>query len=100
MLRLFLTSVTRIYYRDAVGAIIVFDLTKKKTFEAVETWKKDIEDKLDSEDEIPILLIGNKSDLLRDNPPCVEQEELQKYAEDQGFINWFVSFLPSLPCLD
>jgi Ras-related protein Rab-32 len=52
--------VTRIYYKDAVGAIIVFDLTKRKTFEAVDTWRKDIEEKLNVDEPIPVLLIGNK----------------------------------------
>jgi len=43
-----------------VGAIIVFDLTRQQTFEAVDKWKLDIEDKLNSDDSIPMLLIGNK----------------------------------------
>ncbi len=53
-------SVTKIYYKDAVGAIIVFDLTRQQTFEAVDKWKLDIEDKLNSDEPIPMLLIGNK----------------------------------------
>lgn len=43
-----------------MGAIIVFDLTRQQTFEAVDKWKLDIEDKLNSDDPIPMLLIGNK----------------------------------------
>ena len=37
---------TKVYYRDAVGAIIVFDVTRASTFEAVEMWKKDLDRKV------------------------------------------------------
>ena len=39
---------TRVYYKEAVAAMIVFDVTRVATFEAVQKWKKDIDDKVGS----------------------------------------------------
>jgi GTPase SAR1 family protein len=32
-------SMTRVYYKDAVGALIAYDVTRKATFDAVRGWK-------------------------------------------------------------
>lgn len=40
------SNMTRVYYREAVGALIVFDVTRPKTFDAVAKWKKDIDSKV------------------------------------------------------
>ncbi len=37
---------TRVYYKEAVGAFIVFDVTRLSTFEAVAKWKSDIDNKV------------------------------------------------------
>lgn len=37
---------TRVYYKEAVGAFVVFDVTRVSTFEAVQKWKKDIDAKV------------------------------------------------------
>lgn len=36
-------NMTRVYYREAVGAFVVFDVTRVATFEAVQKWKNDID---------------------------------------------------------
>ena len=36
---------TRVYYKEAVGAFVVFDVTRLDTFKAVQTWKADIDKK-------------------------------------------------------
>lgn len=51
---------TSVYYTNAVAALIVFDLTHEGSFDAVERWRLDIENKIRSDDPIPIILIGNK----------------------------------------
>jgi Ras-related protein Rab-2A len=35
-------SITRSYYKGAIGAVLVFDITKKKTFENIEKWVDEI----------------------------------------------------------
>jgi hypothetical protein len=39
-------NMTRVYYREAVGAFVVFDVTRVATFEAVQKWKNDIDSKV------------------------------------------------------
>jgi small GTP-binding protein len=49
------------YYRGAVGALLVYDISKHGTYENVERWLKELRDHADSN--IVISLVGNKSDL-------------------------------------
>lgn len=49
------------YYRGAVGALLVYDISKQLTFENVQRWLKELRDHADSN--IVIMLVGNKSDL-------------------------------------
>jgi len=49
------------YYRGAVGALLVYDISKHGTYENVVRWLKELRDHADSN--IVIMLVGNKSDL-------------------------------------
>ena len=53
---------TRVYYKEAVGAFIVFDVTRASTFEAVQKWKNDLDSKVQLADgsAIPTVLLANK----------------------------------------
>lgn len=55
-------NMTRVYYKDAVGAFIVFDVTRSATFDAVMKWKQDLDSKvqLPNGSPIPCILIANK----------------------------------------
>ena len=57
-------NMTRVYYKEAVGAILVYDLTRKDTFSAIDKWKTDLDSKVVLPDgrNIPCVLIGNKCD--------------------------------------
>ncbi len=55
-------SIRSIYYRGARGAAIVFDLSNQESFEHIPRWVDEI--KRETIGDIPILLIGNKSDLI------------------------------------
>ena len=54
-------SITRSYFRGASGAILVFDISRRQTFESVTSWLQDL--RLIAEDGIVVVLVGNKSDL-------------------------------------
>lgn len=41
---------TRVYYREAVGALVVFDMTRLSTFQAVLKWKGDLDSKVNQQD--------------------------------------------------
>ncbi|XP_024370199.1 ras-related protein YPTC6 isoform X2 [Physcomitrium patens] len=73
-------AITSAYYRGAVGALLVYDITKHVTYENVERWLKELRDHADSN--IVIMLVGNKSDLrhLRG----VSLDDAQSFAEKEG----------------
>lgn len=55
-------NMTRVYYKEAVGCFIVFDVTRVSTFEAVAKWKNDLDAKVQLPDgsKIPCVLLANK----------------------------------------
>ncbi|KAH9608245.1 hypothetical protein KSS87_006699 [Heliosperma pusillum] len=73
-------AITSAYYRGAVGALLVYDITKKQTFDNVTRWLHELRDHADSN--IVIMLAGNKSDLrhLR----AVSEDEGQTLAQTEG----------------
>lgn len=77
---------TRVYYKDAVGAFLMFDVNRPKTFESVMRWKADIDSKVTLSDgsKIPCLLLANKCDLVQLNEK--DEEMLREFAEQNGFI--------------
>ena len=54
-------SITRSYFRGASGALLVFDITRRSTFEAVTGWLHDL--RQIAEEDIVVVLVGNKCDL-------------------------------------
>lgn len=54
-------NMTRVYYKEAVGAFLVFDVNKMSTFNAVLKWKHDLDTKVCLADgnPIPCLLLAN-----------------------------------------
>jgi Ras-related protein Rab-11A len=44
-----------------VGALLVYDITKRNTFESIDRWFKELREHADNN--IVVLLVGNKSDL-------------------------------------
>jgi Ras-related protein Rab-11A len=48
-------------YSDVNGALVVYDITKSKSFEKVDNWVLDA--RQNSSNSLPIVLVGNKSDL-------------------------------------
>lgn len=56
------TWMTRVYYKDAHGCVIMFDLSNKNSFLNTLKWKKDVDAKCTQSDgsPIPCMLLGNK----------------------------------------
>ncbi|KAF2722095.1 ras-domain-containing protein [Polychaeton citri CBS 116435] len=54
-------SITRSYFRGASGALLVFDISRRQTFASVTSWLHDL--RQIAEDDIVVILVGNKSDL-------------------------------------
>ncbi|KAK3321085.1 GTP-binding protein rab2 [Cercophora scortea] len=60
-------SVTRSYFRGASGALLVFDLSRRQTFQHVTDWLNDL--RQIAEPDIVVVLVGNKADLAQSEPP-------------------------------
>uniref|UniRef100_A0A8C7BU87 Ras-related protein Rab-25 n=1 Tax=Neovison vison TaxID=452646 RepID=A0A8C7BU87_NEOVI len=69
-------AITSAYYRGAVGALLVFDLTKHQTYAVAERWLKELYDH--AEATIVVMLVGNKSDLQQARE--VPTEEARMFA--------------------
>ena len=68
-------NITSSYYRGAHGIILVYDITDKNSFESIQSWIKEIEQYAD--EQISMILIGNKSDL--------DERRQVSYEEAKGF---------------
>ena len=66
-------AITGAYYKGSKGAFIVYDITRKDTFDNVDKWIHDL--KMTSDPKINIILIGNKSDLEDKREVLNEQGE-------------------------
>jgi len=70
-------SITSAYYKGAKGAFVVYDITRRDTFMNVDKWIGEL--KSTGNEDVFILLIGNKSDLEQERQ--VSTEEVTKKAE-------------------
>lgn len=75
-------SITRSYYRGAAGALLVYDITRRETFNHLTSWLEDA--RQHSSSNMVIMLIGNKSDL--ESRRDVKREEGEAFAREHGLI--------------
>jgi len=75
-------SITRSYYRGAHGALLVYDITRRETFNHLKGWLAEVRE--NSNKEMVIMLIGNKSDLELKRQ--ITFEEGKKFATENGLI--------------
>jgi Ras-related protein Rab-2A len=75
-------SITRSYYRGAAGALLVYDITRRDTFNHLASWLEDAREHCNKD--MTIMLIGNKSDLA--SKRAVEYEEGERFAKENGLI--------------
>ena len=65
-------TITNNYYKSSQGLLLIYDITKKDTFNNVENWINNVKETLGEEDKYLIVLIGNKVDLAEANPETRE----------------------------
>ena len=71
-------AITRAYYRDTHGVIIVYDITDKESFDNIKQWLFEVDQWCG--DNVSILIVGNKSDLADRRE--VSYEEASSFAEE------------------
>ncbi|XP_051805657.1 ras-related protein Rab-7L1-like [Acanthochromis polyacanthus] len=81
------TSMTRLYYKGALGCVVMFDVTDSSSFLRCLHWKRDLDDKakLPNGGPIPCILLANKCDLPQ---RAVSAESIDTFSKDNGFITW------------
>ncbi len=74
-------AVRKMYYSGAAGLILVFDVTRRRSFVELQKWVEEADESVGQR--IPIICIGNKIDLP---DRAIPSDEAKKWAEDQGFV--------------
>lgn len=73
-------SLAPMYYRNANGAIVVFDVTDEFSFERAKSWIDELE--LQAPNDLIIKLIGNKSDLKNSSSAnTIDEFKIQQYCD-------------------
>ncbi len=75
-------SITKNYYKNAIGALLVYDITKKSSFDHLKNWLDNIRE--NSSRNIKIILIGNKTDL--EDKREVTFQEGEEFAKNNGLF--------------
>ena len=75
-------SLTKMFYKDANAAILVYDITRKDSFEQLKLyWAEQIKE---CPENIIVVIAANKNDLIQKEE--VDEEEARKFASDLGAI--------------
>ncbi|KAI4136427.1 MAG: hypothetical protein L6R39_007793, partial [Caloplaca ligustica] len=98
-------SITRSYFRGASGALLVYDITRRSTFEHATEWLTDL--RQIAEEGIVVVLVGNKSDLAasstvtsaangsaedkglaKENKRAVTRSEAEEWCQRNGVLKY------------
>ncbi|XP_059483118.1 ras-related protein Rab-32B-like isoform X4 [Neocloeon triangulifer] len=81
---------TRVYYKYAVAAAVVFDVSRMETFQLAHKWIQDIREKVTMPDgsPIPIVLLANKSDLTEG---IIQTDVISRYCREYAIGAWFIT---------
>lgn len=75
-------SITRSYYRDAAGALLVYDITRRESFNHLSRWLE--EARQNGNPSMTVMLIGNKTDL--EHRRAVSTKEGEVFAAENGLV--------------
>ena len=75
-------SITRAYYKNSACALIVYDISRRASFDSISTWIEDC--KNSSPKSVFMVLVGNKCDLEKERE--VSEEEGKELAETNGML--------------
>lgn len=82
-------NMTRTFYQNAVGAVVVVDITNKATLKAAELWKQDIDAKVfvgGTNNPLPVMLLLNKCDLGEGEVGT--NAEIEEFVSKNKFVGW------------
>lgn len=73
-------SVTHAYYRDAQALLLLYDITRKSSFDNIRAWLTEVYEY--AQKDVVIMLLGNKSDMAAER--VITHEEGEKLAKEYG----------------
>ncbi|CAD6222432.1 GSCOCG00000968001-RA-CDS [Cotesia congregata] len=81
---------TRVYYKYAVAAALVFDISRVATFQSVKKWLTDLREKVTLPDgsSIPIVLLANKCDIQH---VAIPTDQIIKFCKENKISKWYVT---------
>ena len=77
-------AITSAYYKGAKGVLIVYDITRKNSFDNVDKWLNDF--KMKSDEDAAIVIVGNKSDLINEREVSIEEATLKAQVNHLAFF--------------
>ncbi|MFW9993043.1 MAG: Rab family GTPase [Candidatus Odinarchaeota archaeon] len=91
-------SVRGVYYRGCAGALLVFDITRPDSFENLQKWVDEVW-RNNGRGMVPIIILGNKSDLQEQFPEHITVEQIEKYTDKlsrETLVRGFaISYMPT-----
>ncbi|MEE9376885.1 MAG: GTP-binding protein [Candidatus Lokiarchaeia archaeon] len=72
----------RSFYEGAFGALLVFDLSRHQTFSSMKNWLSEMHSIVIND--IPSVIIGNKTDLIPEIGQIIDRSEVEEYAKKEG----------------
>ena len=85
-------AITKNYYKGSDGIILIYDITKRLSFEQISFWIESIKESMDNPSKYVMFLLGNKSDLVDDKVGTigcqreVTEEEAIKLCEENNLV--------------
>ncbi|MCG3220558.1 MAG: GTP-binding protein [Candidatus Heimdallarchaeota archaeon] len=87
------SAVREVYYRGTSGCLLVFDISRRSSFENIPSWIAELL-KNNSNRVVPIVLIGNKSDLRSTAKDPIMREQAEEYARSlSGWSGFTVPYI-------
>ena len=71
----------RSFYEGASGALLAFDLSRQNTFSAMKTWLSEMRSIITND--IPKVIVGNKSDLIPEIGQIIDKNAVEQYAKNE-----------------
>lgn len=66
-------SITKTYYQGAKGALLVYDVSKRDTFENINRWINEL--RMNGDKNLIVIIVGNKSDLTEEREVSTQEGE-------------------------
>ena len=76
-----------LYYKDAVAAILVYDITNSESFESLSFWVKELKENVDNENFV-ISVAGNKNDLPSEEKK-ISYNQAKNYMKENGITIFY-----------